>query len=142
MRGSKLMVLIGVDVLVVVVAPVFACLCKSTSAFQAGAALVGVWTFLMVWAIQHGVDDHERNRTAVRDAIVFAFVTTYLAVIGWTAFWPPDGKQSELPSLTGMFGSHFTYLTGIVVAAHIGAGALEKLGSQRTGQDSSATGSP
>jgi hypothetical protein len=61
--------------------------------------------------------------------------------MGWTVFSPPATDTSGLTSLADLFGSHFSYLTGIVVAAHIGAGALEKFGSQRTGQPSNATGS-
>jgi hypothetical protein len=65
-------------------------------------------------------------------------VTTYLAVVSWGVFahvaTPKDA--AGLDPLAQTLIPHFAYLTGIVVAAHFGAGALETLESQRSGQQS------
>ncbi|MEV0671414.1 hypothetical protein [Mycobacterium sp. NPDC050441] len=139
MADVKLVSLIAVDVVVAVAAPIVAAARSSYCPLQVGAALVGVWTFLMVWAIQHHRKaDRERNRTAVRDAIVSAFVTTYLMVVSWSLFSraATGHEMGNLDPLAQTMLAHFTYLTGIVVAAHVGAGALEAVGARRSGSQS------
>jgi hypothetical protein len=140
----KLTALVVGDLLVAIAAPASAVGLNPDSYWplQIGAALIGVWTFLMVWMIQHGADASERRRTAVRDAIAAAFVTTYLVIVSWSVFSRLATNQdvANLDPLAVTLVSHFTYLTGIVVAAHVGAGALEKFGAQRSGLQPDATG--
>jgi hypothetical protein len=135
--------LIGVDVVVAVVAPVAAARLAAYWPLQIGSGLVGVWTFLMVWTIQHAADDPNRNRTAVRDAIAYAFVTTYLVIVSWSVFsrLATHNDTTSLDPLAQTLLSHFTYLTGIVVTAHLGAGALERFGTQRSGKQNGDNGS-
>lgn len=137
--------LVAVDVIVAVGAPILAAERSEYWPLQVGAALVGVWTFLMVWIIQHRHIDEERNRTAVRDAIVSAFVTSYLIIVSWSLFSRSGTGQQmgNLDPLAQTLLAHFTYLTGIVVAAHVGAGALETVG-RRSGSspDKKGGGTP
>jgi hypothetical protein len=132
----RLISLVGVDLTAAVAAPIASMCLKAYWPLQVGAAVVGVWTFLLVWIIQHGAADSDRNRTAVRDAIVSAFVTTELMIVSWSVFsrLGTEKDAASLDPLAQTLLAHFTYLTGIVIAAHLGAGALEKYGAQRSGQ--------
>ena len=133
--------LVGVDVAVAVGAPIVGVRLAAYWPLQIGGALVGVWTFLLVWIIQHDAGDPNRDRTAVRDAIVSAFVTTYLVMVSWCVFsrLATDQHAASLDPLAQTLVSNFTYLTGIVVAAHVGAGAVEKYGAQRAGNSGKAS---
>jgi amino acid transporter len=135
MAEVELVALVAVDVAVAVAAPVTAAALSTYCPLQIGAALVGVWTFLMVWRIQHGNSERERKRTAVRDAIVSAFVASYLVIVGWSLFARTESGHlaGNLDPLAQTLLAHFTYLTGIVVAAHVGAGAVEAVGARRSG---------
>ncbi|MGW4098592.1 hypothetical protein [Mycobacterium sp. NPDC004974] len=142
MAEVKLVSLVAVDVIVAVAAPIAAAELSEYWPLQVGAALVGLWTFLMVWIIQHGNSDPERNRTAVRDAIVSAFVTSYLIIVSWSLFSRANNGQpmGNVDPLAHTLLAHFTYLTGIVVAAHVGAGALESVRARRSGTPSDGGG--
>lgn len=136
MAGLGRTSLIGVDLTIAVAAPIASVCLKAYWPLQVGAAVVGVWTFLLVWIIQHEAGEADRKRTAVRDAIVSAFVTTYLLIVSWSVFsrLATEKDAASLDPLAQTLLAHFTYLTGIVVAAHLGAGALEKYGAQRSQQ--------
>ena len=70
----------------------------------------------------------------MRDAIAAAFVTVYLTIVAWSAFFAisTSGEPAQLSPLTQTVISNFTYLTGIVVAFYFGTDALMRIGDKRT----------
>jgi hypothetical protein len=126
------------DVLIAVAGPV-ADSFGFVKAMPIGAAVVAVWTYLLVWLIQRdpahegskGTVKHGEKSTtnSMRDAITATFIVTYLVLVSWTAFLhEEEGKPAGIATT---FVSNFTFLTGIVVGFYFGTDAIRQVAQIR-----------
>jgi hypothetical protein len=124
----------GIDATAAIGAPAANFFIESSDvALSCGAALIGVATFLGF--AYYGLAVLNRaSSDALRDAIAAAFVTVYLTIVAWSAFFAisTSGEPAQLSPLTQTVISNFTYLTGIVVAFYFGTDALMRIGDKRT----------
>jgi hypothetical protein len=107
-----------------------------------GAALIAVATFLGF--AYYGLAVMNRSSSdALRDAIAAAFVTVYLTIVGWSAFFNTltDAERPQLAPLTQTVITNFTTLTGAVMAFYFTSAAAVRIIETRAAARSGAASS-
>ena len=125
-----MVVVVGLfDVLVAALAPYVDYVWTGPVSLSVGAALMATATFFGFYI---AAEPSLLVQTRMRESITAAVLVTYLAVVGWVAFFAPrlahDGKTLlPLPPLTSKMVDSFTTVVAVVVGFYFAVEGTGKI---------------